>query len=93
MAYRLKPEEQSAEAKRNDLIKLLGFDSRKLDPALLAEAYEITAFIATEVETLNLLKTFAQEYAGAQVHPRMDGWTGWMRPPRKRWPKAGRTPR
>lgn len=50
-----------AEAEYNDLIELLGFDPRTVDPALFAEAYEITAFIATDADTLNLLQAFANK--------------------------------
>jgi len=49
-----------------DLIRLLGFDPSEIDPALITEAYEITAFIATDEVTLALLKNFAEDYIGAQ---------------------------
>jgi len=49
-----------------DLAKLLGFDPREIDLALITEAYEITAFIATDEETLEILKNFAKAYVDAQ---------------------------
>ncbi len=49
-----------------DLTRLLGFDPGKIDLTLITEAYEITALIATDDATLDILKNFAKAYAGAQ---------------------------
>jgi len=49
-----------------DLSRLLGFDPRKIDLTLVTEAYEITALIATDDATLDILRGFAKDYAGAQ---------------------------
>lgn len=56
-----------------DLAAFLGFDVRTLDAEklqqikdLIVEAYEITAFIASDPESLDMLTTFAKDYAGAQ---------------------------
>ena len=49
-----------------DLSRLLGFDPRKIDLTLVTEAYEITALIATDDATLDILRGFAKNYAGAQ---------------------------
>lgn len=56
-----------------DLAELLGFDVRDLTPEkieeikqLMAEAYEVTAYIADDPETLEIFEQFAKDYAGAQ---------------------------
>ena len=56
-----------------DIAHILGIDARHLSPEglqqpkeLFAEAYEITAFIADDKESLDLLTQFGKDYAGAQ---------------------------
>ncbi|VAW85424.1 hypothetical protein MNBD_GAMMA16-2148 [hydrothermal vent metagenome] len=49
-----------------DLTRLLGFDPSEIDLTLITEAYEITALIATDDATFDILKDFAKAYAGAQ---------------------------
>ena len=65
--------ENYKEEEFKDLAELLGFDIRELDAEkieqiklLLTEAYEITAFIAQDAESLDMLTQFAVDYAGAQ---------------------------
>lgn len=56
-----------------DIARILGIDARHLSreglqqlKELIAEAYEITAFIADDPESLDLLTQFGKDYAGAQ---------------------------
>jgi len=49
-----------------DLSRLLGFDPSKINLTLITEAYEITVLIATDDATLDILRGFAKDYAGAQ---------------------------
>jgi hypothetical protein len=55
-----------AQKELEDLSLVLDFDPRKFDPALVAEAYEITSFIADDEATLKMLTDFARDYAVAQ---------------------------
>ena len=56
-----------------DIARILGIDPSHLSPEglqnlknLFAEAYEITAFIADDPESLDMLTQFGKDYAGAQ---------------------------
>lgn len=56
-----------------DIARILGIDASNLTPEglqrlkeLIAEAYEITAFIADDKESLDMLTQFGKDYAGAQ---------------------------
>lgn len=56
-----------------DIARILGIDARHLSPEglqqlkeLFAEAYEITAFIADDKESLDMLMQFGKDYASAQ---------------------------
>jgi hypothetical protein len=55
-----------AQKELEDLSLVLDFDPRKFDPALVAEAYEITSFIADDEATLKMQTDFARDYAVAQ---------------------------
>ena len=56
-----------------DIARILGIDVKNLSPEgvqrlkeIFAEAYEITAFIADDKESLDMLTQFGKDYAGAQ---------------------------
>ena len=56
-----------------DIARILGIDVKNLSPEgvqrlkeIFAEAYEITAFIADDKESIDMLTQFGKDYAGAQ---------------------------
>ncbi|HMY38155.1 MAG TPA: RHS repeat-associated core domain-containing protein, partial [Marinagarivorans sp.] len=51
-----------------ELVELLGFDPAKITRAQVEEAYELANLIWNDIETRNILKQFALDYAKAQHH-------------------------
>ncbi|HMW49528.1 MAG TPA: hypothetical protein PKC70_14615, partial [Cellvibrionaceae bacterium] len=60
--------ENLAQAEYKELVELLGFDPAKITRAQVEEAYELANLIWNDIETRNILKQFALDYAKAQHH-------------------------
>lgn len=60
--------ENLAQAEYKEIIEMLGFDPAKITRAQVEEAYELANLIWSDLETRNILKQFAIDYAKAQHH-------------------------